>query len=253
MALEHAGQQQVPERAEVRDHHHQRPERELALVVERRPRHRCRTSSSTSALPPMWKFTGSARSAHASHSGSQWRSPRSGRPSLCGSALVFTPRRPRAWIRATSWHGRVDVPPREDRHREHAAARLVLDLGHRVVVDGRAQQLAARGRPRWRTAGRRSRRRWGRRSGRGCRARPSSRGAAPPADAPAWTSSMPMPHELGAEHLRAVGPDHRGTGSRRRTARLRSSTSGARRPRAPAGRVDPPLRSRATSTGRGVR
>ena len=30
------------------------------------------------ALPPMWKFTGNARSAHASHSGSQWRSPRSG-------------------------------------------------------------------------------------------------------------------------------------------------------------------------------
>ena len=90
-------------------------------------------------LPPMWKFTGISRSAHTSHSGSQCRLARSGKPSLCGSALVLTPRKPETVRTLDLAHRAVDVPPRQDRHREQALTRPFLDLGHGVVEDRGAQ------------------------------------------------------------------------------------------------------------------
>ena len=43
---------------------------------------------------PMWKFTGIANSAHTSHNGFQYASPRSGSPKVCGPVPIFTPRNP---------------------------------------------------------------------------------------------------------------------------------------------------------------
>ena len=107
-------------------------------------------------LAPMWKFTGMARSAHASQSGSQCRSARSGYPWFCGSALVLMPRSPE----------RVDrAPPRRRRRRGPTTAGSPSGTCDRPTPPGtrpsrrcRSSRTAtsASGRRRRRTAGHRS-------------------------------------------------------------------------------------------------
>ena len=58
----------------------------------------------------MWKCTGSCSELHASHSGSHARLARSGAPTSCGSAVRFTPRRPRPAGAVCFAHAGVDVP-----------------------------------------------------------------------------------------------------------------------------------------------
>ena len=53
-------------------------------------------------LEPMWKWTGSSRSAQTSQSGSQARLARSGEPRSWGSEVMFTPRSPSSEIRWAS-------------------------------------------------------------------------------------------------------------------------------------------------------
>ena len=53
-------------------------------------------------LAPMWKWTGSSRSAQTSHSGSHARLARSGEPRSWGSEVMLTPRRPRSATRFAS-------------------------------------------------------------------------------------------------------------------------------------------------------
>jgi hypothetical protein len=54
------------------------------------------------SLLPMWKCNGRSSSSHTSHSGSHARSARSGAPWSDGSAVMFTPRKPRACARRAS-------------------------------------------------------------------------------------------------------------------------------------------------------
>ena len=91
-------------------------------------------------LAPMWKCTGRCRSAQTSQSGSHARLARSGAPRSCGSEVRLTPRSPRPATRSASTHEAVDVPGRQDRHREQTVVRLLLDLGDGVVVDLDAEQ-----------------------------------------------------------------------------------------------------------------
>ena len=86
-------------------------------------------------LAPMWKCTGISSAAHASHTGSHARFARSGEPRSCGSDVRLTPRRPRLRGPLDLAHARVDVPRREDRHRQQPVARLRLQLGVGVVED----------------------------------------------------------------------------------------------------------------------
>ena len=88
----------------------------------------------------MWKCTGRCWSEHTSHSGSQARLARSGPPTSLGSDVMFTPRRSMDATRLASATAVVDVPGREDRHGQEAAARVGLHVGHGVVVDLHAQQ-----------------------------------------------------------------------------------------------------------------
>jgi hypothetical protein len=53
-------------------------------------------------LLPMWKCTGSSSSSHVAQSGSHTGSARSGAPWSDGSAVMFTPRKPRPLARRAS-------------------------------------------------------------------------------------------------------------------------------------------------------
>ncbi len=59
-------------------------------------------ASMPNSLAPTWRLIGRPRSEQASHSGSQWRSTRSGRPPACGSLHITIPLRPSPAARVAS-------------------------------------------------------------------------------------------------------------------------------------------------------
>ena len=92
-------------------------------------------------------------------------------PRSCGSEVMFTPRRPSPAARSGLADARLDIPGRQEGHRQEAVAGLVLHLGHGVVVDLDAQQAQRRRPSRLQAPGRRGRSSWGTAPGRGCRTR----------------------------------------------------------------------------------
>ena len=155
----------------------------------------------------MWKFSGSPRSASTSHSGSQWSSPRSGRPWFWGSALVLTPLKPSSLIRRTSvtaasmsHQGRSPSGTGGRPSRSWISAMASFQMRTTGWRSSRSRRPG-------RSAARRSRPRSGRRSGPRCRGRPSPRG-----EARRWTPGMGVlevpAHELRPARLRPVALDH---------------------------------------------
>ena len=128
MALEHAGEDQPPDRAAGRE---RSPTRSAGARPPSSPEYRALVP------PPTWVTSGMPSSSHTDHSGSQTRRLYSG-SSPSRIAGKFTPRSPASCAHSHLGDRRVDVPHREVREADVAMRCLRHEVGEPAVVDRHA-------------------------------------------------------------------------------------------------------------------
>ena len=90
---------------------------------------------------PMWKWTAMPASCASDHSGSQWRSARTGSPKRCGSPVNRIPLWPSSMPRSDLGDSQVDVPVRRRHDRDEPARVGRRPVAQEVVVGAHAQDL----------------------------------------------------------------------------------------------------------------